>query len=156
MRDERHVDAECFGVRAVAELAHGFQEGKAFDVADGAADFADAEVFVVESVEEEFLDGVGDMRHDLDGGAEVVSAAFARDDFGVYFAGGHAVAGLGGDAGEAFVVSEVQVGFGAVVGDEDFAVFEGVHRAGVDIEVGVKFAEAHGVAVCLEEGAEGG
>lgn len=33
---------------------------------------------------------------------------------------------------------DVEVGFGAVVSDEDLAVLEGVHRAGVDVDVGIQ------------------
>jgi hypothetical protein len=35
-------------------------------------------------------------------------------------------------------MSEVEVGFGAVVGDEDFAVLERGHGAGINVKVGVK------------------
>ena len=39
-------------------------------------------------------------------------------------------------AGEALVVAEVEVGLGAVVGDEDLAVLERAHRARIDVDVG--------------------
>src|SRR3712207_9031303 len=39
---------------------------------------------------------------------------------------------------EALVVTDVEVGLGAVLGDEDLAVLERVHRPGVDVEVGVQ------------------
>ena len=39
---------------------------------------------------------------------------------------------------EALVVPEVEVGLAAVVGDEHLAVLEGVHRAGVDVDVRVE------------------
>ena len=59
------------------------------------------------------------------------------------------------DAGEAFVVAKVEVGFGTVVGDEDLAVFEGRHGAGVDVEVGIKFPQPHRIAARLQQGPEG-
>ena len=40
--------------------------------------------------------------------------------------------------GEALVVAEVEVGLGAVVGDEHFAVLERRHRAGIDVDVRVE------------------
>jgi len=40
--------------------------------------------------------------------------------------------------GEALVVAEVEVGLCAVVGDKDFAVLEGRHGSGIDVEVGVE------------------
>ncbi len=41
-------------------------------------------------------------------------------------------------AGEALVVAKVEVGLGAVFGDEHLAVLEGAHRARVDVDVGVE------------------
>jgi hypothetical protein len=40
--------------------------------------------------------------------------------------------------GEALVVAEVEVGLGAVVGDEHLAVLERRHRPGIDVDVRVK------------------
>ena len=44
--------------------------------------------------------------------------------------------------GEALVVTEVQVGLAAVVGDEDLAVLEGAHRPRIDVDVRVELEEA--------------
>ena len=84
------------------------------------------------------LDLVGDVRDDLHGVAEVVAAPLLGDHLGVDLAGGDV-----GDAAqvgveEALVVADVEVGLGAVVGDEHLAVLERVHRPGVDVEVGVE------------------
>ena len=38
----------------------------------------------------------------------------------------------------ALVVADVEIRLGAVLGDEDLAVLEGVHRPGVDVEVRVQ------------------
>src|SRR6202044_3326278 len=43
--------------------------------------------------------------------------------------------------GEALVVAEVEVGLGAVIGDEDLAVLERAHGAGIDVQVRVKLHE---------------
>jgi hypothetical protein len=40
-------------------------------------------------------------------------------------------------------VAEVEVGFGAVFGDEDLAVLGWVHGAGVGVEVGVAFLDVN-------------
>ncbi len=45
---------------------------------------------------------------------------------------------MSGDVDEALVVAEVEVGLALVVGDEHLAVLEGVHRAGVDVDVRVE------------------
>ena len=69
----------------------------------------------------------------------------------------------GGDVGravqvgveEALVVADVEVGLGAVVGDEDLAVLERVHRAGVDVEVGVELLHRDAQPAGLEQAARG-
>jgi hypothetical protein len=52
------------------------------------------------------------------------------DDVLVDFAGGYVVVAGGLDVEETFVVAEVEVGFGAVVSNEDFAVFVGLRVPG--------------------------
>ena len=138
-------------------MARGLEEGQALDVARGAADLGDGDVDVrtVEGAHGA-LDLVGDVGDDLDGGAEVAALTLAGEDGAVDFAAG-VVGGLGtGDARDAFVMTQVEVGLGAVIGDEDLAVLIGAHRAGVDVEVGVEFLHGHAVATAAEEEGEGG
>ena len=75
------------------------------------------------------LDLVGDVRDDLHGVAEVLAAALLGDDRRVDLAGGDVGEPAQVAVEEALVVAEVEVGLGAVVGDEDLAVLERVHRA---------------------------
>ena len=87
------------------------------------------------------LDLVGDVRDDLDRAAEVVAAALLGDDRLVDPAR-RDVAELGQVlVDEALVVAEVEVGLGAVVGDEDLAVLVRRHRARVDVDVGVELQD---------------
>src|SRR5262249_10543886 len=58
--------------------------------------------------------------------------------------------------GEAFIVAEVEVGFGAVVEDVDLAVLIGAHGAGIDVDVGVELLEAHAQAAVFQEHADRG
>ena len=95
------------------------------------------------------------MGDDLDGLAEVVAAALLGDDLLVDAAGGEVVVAGEMGVGEAFVVAEVEVGLGAVVGDEDFAVLEGRHGAGVDVEVGVELHQVDAEAAGFEKSADG-
>ena len=120
-----------------ADLADGFEERQRFDVADGAADLDQADVESAAPVDAA-LDLVGDVRDHLHGAAEVVAAALLADHALVDLAGGDEL--LRGQAGadEALVVAEVQVGFGAVVGDVHLAVLERAHRARIDVDVRVE------------------
>ena len=89
------------------------------------------------------LDLVGDVRDHLHGVAEVVAATLLGDHLGVDLSGGDVgdLAEVG--VQEAFVVTDVEVGLGAVVGDEHLAVLERVHRPGIDVEVGVELLHRH-------------
>jgi len=46
---------------------------------------------------------------------------------------------LGGS--ESLVVSQIEIGFGAVIGDINLAVLIGRHRAGINVEVRIAFLE---------------
>ena len=91
------------------------------------------------------------MRDDLHGLAEVVAAALLGDDLLVDAAGGEVVVAREPGVGEALVVAEVEVGLGAVVGDEDFAVLKGRHGPGVDVEVGVELHQVDAEAAGLQQ-----
>jgi phage-related tail protein len=76
------------------------------------------------------------------------------DHLGIDFAGGGVVQFAAMDAGEALVMAEVEVGFGAVIGDEDLAMLIRAHGAGIDVQIGVELAHANGIAARLEKRAE--
>ena len=150
---ERDVEEEdAVAAEVVADLACGLEEGQRLDVADGAADLGDDDVRRVGVGDpgragglrpHPLLELVGDVRDDLHGVAEVLAAALALDDPVVDLAGRDVRAALEVDVEEALVVADVQVGLGAVVGDEDLAVLERVHRPGVDVEVRVELLHRH-------------
>ena len=56
---------------------------------------------------------------------------------------------------ETFIVAEVEISFRAVVGDENFAVLERAHGAGVNIEVGVEFLQSDFEAAAFEKTTDG-
>ena len=138
--DEGDVDENAVaGADFEGELAEGFDEGESFDVAGGSADFGDEDIDVFSALVDAFLDFVCDVGNDLDGVAEVDAFALFLDDVFVNLAGAHAVDAREFSAGETFVVAEVEVGFGAVFEDVDFAVLEGAHGAWVHVDVGIQF-----------------
>ena len=51
-------------------------------------------------------------------------------------------------------MAEVEIGLGAVVGDEALAVLIGRHRAGIDVQIGIELAQPHGIAARLQQRAE--
>ncbi len=149
-------EAGVLAAEVLAHLADGFEEGKRLDVAYGAADLDDGDFAVGCDFAHRVFDLVGDVRDDLDGLAEIIAAALFGDDLLVDAAGGEVVVAGELGVGEALVVAEVEIGFSAVIGDEDLAVLEGRHGAGVDVEVGVKLHEIDLDAAGLEEAADRG
>ena len=152
---QRQVDVDGVAARQlVAELADRLEERQALDVADRAADLAEHEVELVVAVEDEVLDGVGDVRDHLHGAAEIVAAPLLGDDLLVDAAGGDVVHAVRRAPGEALVVAEVEVGLRPVVGDEDLAVLIGAHGPRIDVEIGVELAEPDLVAARLQQRAQ--
>ena len=160
---QRDVQEEAVvAADVVAHLAGRLEERQRLDVADRAADLGDHDVRRVAvgvgrgHRPDAGLDLVGDVRDDLDGVAEVLAAALLGDHRRVDLAGGDV--GRPDQVGveEALVVPDVEVGLGAVLGDEHLAVLERVHRPGVDVEVRVQLLHRHAQPARLEQGAEAG
>src|SRR5690554_1174375 len=76
------------------------------------------------------------MRNHLDGAAQVVAAALLAQHVLVDPAGGEVVALGHARADETLVVAQVEVGLGAIFGDEYLAVLEGAHGARVHVMYG--------------------
>ena len=138
----------------VAELADRLEERQALDVADRAADLDQHEIDALVALEDEFLDGVGDVRDHLHRRAEIVAAPLLGDDLLIDAAGGDVVLPVGAAPGEALVVAEVEIGLRPVVGDEHLAVLGRAHRARVDVEIGIELAQADRIAARLQQRAE--
>ena len=140
---ERQVDVErVFAPDVLPQLANRFEERLALDVADRAADLDEDDVDVARGDgADAVLDLVGDVGDDLDRPAEIVAAALLLNDRQIDLAGRPVVVPRRRLVGEPFVVAEVQVGLGAVVGDVDLAVLIGAHRAGVDVDVGIELLQ---------------
>src|SRR5579871_3034197 len=155
--DEGDVDEDgVVAAEVLAHLADGFEEGEGFDVAYRAADLDDGDVAVGRDLAHGIFDLVGDVGDDLDGLAEVVAATLFGDDLLVDAAGGEVVVAGKAGVGEALVVAEVEIGFSAVISDEDFAVLERAHGARIDVEIGVKLHEIDLKPAGLKQAANGG
>ena len=155
---ERDVQEERVGAAdALTHLAGRFEEWQRFDIPDGATQLVDDDIDVA-SVHREHprADLVGDMWDDLYGVAEVVATTLFRDDGGIDLAGGDIRVGGEVDVEETLVVADVEVGLCAVLGDEHLAVLEGVHGAGVHVEVRIQLLHGHAEPTCDEEIAEAG
>ncbi len=141
----------------VAELADRLQERQRFDVADGPSHLGDhhVDVGVAAHAVDPLFDLVRDVGDDLDGVAEVVAPPLLLDDGEVHGAGGDVGVALQVLAGESLVVAEVEVGLGAVIGNEHLAVLERAHSACVDVHIRVQFNDAYRIPSRLHESADG-
>ena len=146
-RDQCEVDEHAATPADIdGELADRLQERQRLDVPDGAADLGHHEVDVARLCDQgdALLDLICDVWHYLDGAPQVVAAALAADHSVIDPSGGD-VGGAGGvGVGEALVVTEVEVGLGAVLGDKHLPMLVGRHRARVDVDIGVKLLQPHG------------
>ena len=158
-RHERHVQVEhVVAAELRAQLADGLEERQALDVADRAADLDEHDVDVARGrdAQDAALDLVRDVRDHLHGRAEVLALALAADDGVVDAAGGRVRGARRVLVDEALVVAEVEVGLGAVLGDEDLTVLVRRHRARVDVHVRVELLHADLEAARLEQRAQRG
>ena len=142
--------------QVVVQLADGFEERQALDIAHRAADLHQQEIQPVGIGQHEFLDHVGDMRDHLHGAAQIAALALLLDHLGIDAARGDIVGLARRHAGEALIMAQVQIGLGPVIGDIDLAMLERGHRARIDIEIGVELAQTNLVAARLKQRAKGG
>src|ERR1700687_6286966 len=92
--------------KIVLDLADRLEERQPLDIANGATDLAQHEVELVIAVEDEILDGIGDVRDHLNGGAEIIAAAFLGQNVLIDAPRSDVVGLGGGTSGEALVVAE--------------------------------------------------
>ena len=136
----------------VPELADGLQEGKALDVTDGPPDLGDHDIdILLANPTYSVLDLIGDVWDHLDRVPQIVPPALLLDHGQIDGPGGDVRSPLQVLTGEPLVMTEVQVGLTTVIGDEHLAVLEGVHRARVDVDVGVELLVHDAEAPRLEQ-----
>ena len=155
-RHERDVQVEdVLRPDLAAELADRLEEGQRLDVADRAADLGDDDVAIrrLPGAAHAVLDLVRDVRDHLHGRAQVLAAALLADHR-VPDGAGRVVRGRAQVlVDEALVVADVEIGLGAVLGDEDLAVLERAHRPRVDVDVRVELQHADLEAARLQHAA---
>ena len=127
------------GAQIAADLTRGLQERLGFDVADGATDFGDDHVDVIGRLRTHAgLDFVGDVRDDLHALSKVFAGAFLAQHFLVDLAGGDVRLLAQIHVKETLIVADVEIGFGAVLGDIDFAMLERIHSARINVDVRIE------------------
>ena len=121
-------------------LTDGLQKRLRFNIAGRAADFRDDNIgagLFADRIDKR-LDFVGNVRDNLYGFAQIIAAAFLVQNVPVYLASGEVGILVQILVNEAFVVTEIQIGFRAVLRDVHLAVLERAHRARVNVDVWVE------------------
>src|SRR5678815_2150673 len=97
------------------------------------------------------FDFIGHVRNDLDCLSQIVPSPFLLDDGLVDAPGCEVVTTRELGMGVPLVVSQIKIGFSAVIGDIDFTVLVWTHRAWIHIQVGIELEHGHGKAAALEK-----
>ena len=91
------------------------------------------------------------MGNNLNGLSQIVATAFLVDN-ALVDATGCNVVGFGClDSQEAFIVSQVKIGFVAVYGYITFTVLVWIHSSRVDVDIRIKLLNGNIVASCLQQ-----
>ena len=133
------------------ELPYGFQKRLAFNVAYRTAHFdnGNACFFIGKITVKPAFDFVGNMRNNLHSAAAVITPALFLQDGPVNLSGGYVGVFVQAFVNETFIMPQVKIGFGAVVGYEYLAMLNRVHGAGVNVDVGVKFLHGYFITAGL-------
>ncbi len=148
--------ADVVAAQLQAHLPDRFQKRQRFDIAHGTADLDDRHFSIACAALDEGLDLVGDVRDDLHRPAQVVSAALLADHAFVDLPRGEVVPAPHPGRLKALVVAQIEVGFGAILGDEHLPVLERAHGARIHVDIRVELDVGDFDAARFEDRCEGG
>ena len=147
---QHHMDeAAVVAALLQAHLTDGLQEGLALDAADLGNDHIGpgGGSHVVDVA----LDLVGDVGDDLDGLAQIGTLTLLVQHVPVHLAGGQVGVLVQVFVDKTLVVSQIQIGLGAVIGHEHFAVLQRAHGARIHVHIGVQLLAGHLQAAALQK-----
>ena len=158
-RHKRNVDKQAVAAANLGRnLTDSLEERLGLDITGRAADLGDDDIrrgLFADRIDER-LDLVGDMRDNLHGFAQILARSLLVEHIPVYLTSGQVGEFVQILVDKALIVTEVEVGFRAVVGDVYFAVLERTHRAGVYIDIRVELLRGNLKAAALEQATERG
>ena len=138
------------------DLTDSLDKRLAFDIAYRAADFGYDHVGVrgLADVVDKGLYLVRDVRNNLNGLTEVLAVALLVQNVPIDLTRGKVGILVQIFVDESLVVTQIEVGFRAVVGHEHLAVLKGAHSAGVDIDIRVELLRSDLITSALQKSAE--
>ena len=128
-----------------SELANSFQKGQAFNIADRSAYFCYGNICSVmrSKAQNPFLYLISDVRNYLNSASEELSFSLFFYNRPVNLTCSNVALCRKILVNEAFVMSEVEIGFRSVAGNEDLSMLKWAHCAGVDVQIGVKLLNGY-------------
>ena len=134
VRNQRQVyEQRIFTANVLAHLANGFKKRQRLDIANRAPDFDDRHVHVLSHAVDRGLNLVRDVRNHLNRLAKIIAAPLLLNDRFIDAAGGEVVLACKFGVGVALVMSEIEVGFSAIVCNVHLAVLVGTHCPRIDV-----------------------
>ncbi|VTM87308.1 Uncharacterised protein [Raoultella ornithinolytica] len=137
-------------------LTDSFEERQGFDITDGTADFNQHHIVTFTTGKHALFNRVSDVRDNLYGCAQIVTAALFTQNVGVNTTRGEVVAAAHFGTDEALVVTQVQIGFSAVFSNEHFPVLDWAHGARIDVDVRIQFHHGYVKPTGFENSGQGG
>ena len=83
------------------------------------------------------------MRDHLHRVTEIFTPTLLGDHGGIDLARGDIGRSVQISIEEALIVTDIKIGLRAVVGHEHLAMLEGIHGAGIDVEIGIQLLHGH-------------
>ncbi len=154
IRHERNVNKNrVISAFFVAHLPNRFQKRQTFDVADCAADFDDQNVrlFRFGHGANRHFYLVRNVRNDLNRLAEIIAAPFFFNDAQINSTARPIVRLRHLRVCKSLVMSQIQIGFRAVVRNVTFAVLKRRHRSRINIDIRIELHHLHFRAACFEQ-----
>ena len=123
------------------ELSDGFQKRLAFNITHRTAYFdnGNSGIFICKVTIETTFDLICDMRDHLNGTTAVITTTLLLQNRPVNLAGGNVGIFIQIFINESLIMSKIQIGFCTILRDKNFTMLDRVHRAGINIDIRIKF-----------------
>ena len=154
VRHQHHMD-EAAIVPSLLQphLTDGLKEGLALDIAGGAADLGNDHIGFGRGgqIVDVALDLVGDVGDDLYRLSKISALTLLVQHVPVHLAGGQVGVFVQIFVDKTLIVTQIQIGLGAVIGHEHFAVLQRAHGARIHVHIGVQLLAGHLQAAALQK-----
>ena len=139
------------------KLSDGLQKRLALDIADRSSDLDNRNGILLLRLRriKPGLDLIRNVRDDLNGSPAVIAVSFLVQYGPVHLACRHIGIPVQTFIDKSLIMSQIQIGLRAVVGDKHFSVLDRVHGTRVHVDIGIKFLHRHMISARLQQSSQG-